>query len=77
MCKIREHAELLQNQSRFFTNLTGLLCVHVQLFVLPRYPDSNSVVIRHHRADPGFSEGLSESRVNIEGVANPSIVSLK
>ena len=29
------------------------------------------------RADPGFSEGGSESGVDIEGGANPSIVSLK
>ena len=28
-------------------------------------------------ADPGFSEGGSESGVDIEGGANPSIVSLK
>ena len=45
MCKIREHEGFLQSQSWFFIYLIGLLYVHVYLFVLPRYPDSNSLVI--------------------------------
>ena len=46
--------------------------MHVSLAVLAKY---------FYRikpgADPGFSEGGSESGVDIEGGANPSIVSLK